>query len=109
MPRVCQITGKKTQFGNQITRRGKAKREGGVGKKTTGINRRTFKPNLQVITIELPNGGVKRLRVATSVIKRGVVTIPYEGGRITLPIRKATRGRNQRRLQALGIAKKAAS
>jgi large subunit ribosomal protein L28 len=105
MPRICDITGKKTQFGNRITRRGKAKREGGVGKKTTGINRRTFKPNLHDITIELPNGGTRRLRVAASVIKRGRVTIPYQGARITLPIVKVTRGRNKRRLTALDLLK----
>lgn len=109
MPRVCDITGKKTRVGNQVTRRGKAKAEGGVGKKTTGITRRTFRPNLQEIRIELPNGGLRHLRVAANVIKKGSLRIPYEGGMITLPIRKAIRGRNKRRLTRLGISKKAAT
>ena len=107
MPRVCEITGKRTHFGNRVTRRGKAKREGGVGKKTTGINRRTFRPNLQKIRIELPNGGIRRLRVATSVIKKGEVTIPYEGRMVTLKITKALRGRNKRRLESLGLTREA--
>jgi len=101
MPRVCDVTGKRTRFGNKLARRGKAKAEGGVGKKTTGITRRSFRPNLQKIRIVLPNGGLLRLRVAVSVIKRGMVTIPYEGKRITIPIQKALRGRNKRRLQEL--------
>jgi len=103
MSRVCEVTGKRTRFGNKISRRGKAKAEGGVGKKTTGITRRTFRPNLQKIRIVLPNGGVRRLRVAASVIKKGEVTIPYEGRMITLPIQKALRGRNKRRLMELGL------
>lgn len=56
MGRECPVSGKKTTFGNHKTERGKAKYLGGVGKKTTGISRRTFKPNLQRIHIWLPNG-----------------------------------------------------
>ncbi|HMS17781.1 MAG TPA: 50S ribosomal protein L28 [Planctomycetota bacterium] len=104
MPRVCDVTGKRTQVGNQVTRRGKAKAEGGVGKKTTGITRRTFKPNLQTIRIVLPNGGLRRLRVAANVIKKGEVTISFEGRMTTLPIEKALRGRNKRRLEQLNLA-----
>ncbi len=51
MGRECPVSGKKTTFGNHITERGKAKYLGGVGKKTTGISRRTFKPNLQRIHV----------------------------------------------------------
>ena len=105
MPRVCQTTGKRTRFGNRITRRGKAKREGGVGKKTTGISRRTFKPNLQKIRVVMPDGGIRRLRVATSVIKKGEVRVPFKGNVITLKIQKALRGRNLRRLESLGRTK----
>jgi len=107
MPRVCEITGKRTRFGNKVTRRGKAKAEGGVGKKTTGISRRTYKPNLQRIRIVLPDGGIRRLRVAASVIKKGEVRIPFKGEIITLKIEKALRGRNKRRLESLGLIKAA--
>src|ERR671932_43662 len=67
MGRECEVSGKKTSFGNHITRRGKAKYLGGVGKKTTGVSRRTFKPNLQRIHVWLPNGTTRYVRVATSV------------------------------------------
>lgn len=107
MPRVCEITGKRTRFGNKVTRRGKAKAEGGVGKKTTGISRRTYKPNLQRIRIVLPDGGIRRMRVAASVIKRGEVKVHFKGQLVTLKIEKALRGRNKRRLEALGLTKPA--
>ena len=48
----CAICGKKPVSGNQYARRGKAKYLGGVGRKVTGISKRTFKPNLQRIQIE---------------------------------------------------------
>jgi large subunit ribosomal protein L28 len=105
MSRVCEVTGKRTRFGNSVTRRGKAKAEGGVGKKTTGITRRTFKPNLQKIRIVMPDGGIRKMRVAVSVIKRGRVTVPFKGQEITLDIEKALRGRNKRRLETLGLTK----
>ena len=60
MGRECEVSGKKTSFGNHVTRRGKAKYLGGVGKKTTGVSRRTFKPNLQWIHVWLPNGTIIR-------------------------------------------------
>ncbi|MFW6042026.1 MAG: 50S ribosomal protein L28, partial [Guyparkeria sp.] len=49
MPRKCHYTGKKTKAGQQYTRRGKAKRLGGVGIKCTSKTKRTFKPNLQKV------------------------------------------------------------
>lgn len=105
MPRVCDVTGKRTRFGNQVTRRGKSIQDGGVGLKTTGITRRKFRPNLQRIRVVLPDGGIRRLRVATSVIKKGKVTIPFKGKMITIPIEKATRGRNKQRLTEAGLWK----
>lgn len=95
MARVCAVSGKKTRFGNQITRRGLAKRKGGVGKKTTGITRRSFKPNLQVVRVLLPNGGIRRMRIATSVIKKGVITARVDGRIQSFPLVKAMRGRNR--------------
>jgi large subunit ribosomal protein L28 len=44
MSRVCHFTGKRTTTGNKISRRGKAKYLGGVGRKVTGISKRKFKP-----------------------------------------------------------------
>ena len=53
----------------------------------------------------MPDGGIRRLRVATSVIKKGVVKVPFKGQMITLRIEKALRGRNKRRLEDLGLTK----
>ena len=70
--RVCEICGKKTQFGNKVARRGLSKRDGGIGLKTTGINSRKFKPNIQNIRVEI-NGGVRRMKVCTACISAGKV------------------------------------
>ncbi|MCS7016345.1 MAG: 50S ribosomal protein L28 [Gemmatales bacterium] len=71
----CAICGKRPVYGNQITRRGKAKYLGGVGRKVTGISRRKFKPNLQRIRVEI-NGKISRLRVCTQCIRSGRVQRP---------------------------------
>ncbi len=72
MARVCEICGKKTQFGNKVTTRGKAKYLGGVGTKITGKVRRAFKPNLQKIRAQV-GGTVKRMRVCTGCISAGKI------------------------------------
>lgn len=43
---ICQVTGKKTSFGNKYSIRGIAKKKKGIGLKVTGKNRRYFKANL---------------------------------------------------------------
>ena len=105
MPRVCAVTGKKTRFGNKVARRGLAKAKGGVGIKTTGITRRTYKPNLQKVRIIMPDGGLRTVRVAASVIKKGEVVVPYKGTMHRIKIVKALRGRNKQRLKELGLWK----
>jgi large subunit ribosomal protein L28 len=77
MPRVCHFTGKKTSFGNQITRRGKAKYLGGVGRKTTGITARKFKPNIQKVRAVI-NGKITRIKVSAKAIKMGLVVKPVK-------------------------------
>lgn len=93
MPRICDVSGKKTGWGKQVTRRGLPKAKGGVGLKTTGITRRSYRVNLQTVRVLLPNGEVRRLRLAASVIKRGLVKIQYEGKMRELPLLKAVHGR----------------
>ena len=73
MAKVCEICGKKTQAGRSIARRGLAKKKGGVGKNITGITKRKFLPNLQMVKVALDNGGVKRQRVCTACIRSGKV------------------------------------
>ncbi len=73
MSRVCEICGKRTSFGRSIARRGLAKKKGGVGKKTTGITRRTFKPNIQRVRIVEGRGRVRRAKVCAACIRAGKV------------------------------------
>jgi large subunit ribosomal protein L28 len=75
MSRVCHFTGKKTSAGRSISRRGKAKYLGGIGKKVTGITKRKFKPNIQRVRAVI-DGKVCRIRVSTKAIKMGLVTKP---------------------------------
>jgi large subunit ribosomal protein L28 len=71
----CAVCGKKPVVGNQISRRGKAKYLGGVGRKVTGISKRRFKPNLQRIQVEV-DGKVTRMRVCVACIRAGRVQRP---------------------------------
>ena len=73
MARVCKITGKKPFMGGSITRSGKAKKEGGIGRHVTKVNKRRFSPNIQRVKV-IEYGTVKYVRVAASAIKKGLVT-----------------------------------
>ena len=75
MSRVCHFTGKKTTFGRSISRRGKAKHLGGVGKKVTGITKRKFKPNIQKVRAVV-DGRVCRIRVSAKAIHMGLIQKP---------------------------------
>jgi large subunit ribosomal protein L28 len=75
MPRECFFTGKRTIFGNQVTHRGKAKYLGGVGTKTTGITRRSFKANIQKVRAVV-NGRIVRIAVSAKAIRQGLVVKP---------------------------------
>jgi large subunit ribosomal protein L28 len=72
MARECAVCGKTPAFGNRVAQRGKAKYLGGNGRKTTGITRRQFKPNLQRIRIQ-EGGSVVTRRVCTQCIRSGLV------------------------------------
>jgi large subunit ribosomal protein L28 len=80
----CDVCGKKPHLGNQIARRGKAKYLGGVGRKITGISRRTFRPNLQRIQAEV-NGSVQRVRVCVQCIRSGKVKRPQKRKLFQMP------------------------
>lgn len=71
MARVCEYSGKRPQTGNKIVRRGKSKREGGIGLNVTGISKRRWKPNLQTIRVVDENGCVKKVKVCARYIKAG--------------------------------------
>ncbi len=80
----CAICGKKPALGNQISRRGKAKYLGGVGRKVTGISRRTFRPNLQSMQVDI-DGTVRRLRVCVQCVRSGKVKRPQKRKLFQLP------------------------
>ena len=75
MSRVCFFTGKRTKAGQTISRRGKAKKHGGVGKKVTGITKRKFKPNIQKVRAVV-DGSVCRIKVSAKAIRMGLVVKP---------------------------------
>ncbi len=77
MPRVCQLSGKKTTSGRTYARRGLAKAKGGIGKKTTGRTLRKFKPNIQRVRAVV-DGRVVRIKVAAKFLRRGLVVKPVK-------------------------------
>ncbi len=72
MARVCEICGKKAVSGNNIARRGMAKKKGGAGQKITGVTKRRFKPNFQKVTA-IVNGSKKRILVCAKCLKANKV------------------------------------
>mgnify|MGYP001378384707 CR=1 FL=1 len=70
MARVCAICGKGSISGNSIVRRGMAKKKGGIGLHTTGINKRKFKPNLHKVKVT-EKGVTVRKMVCARCIKAG--------------------------------------
>lgn len=94
MPYECHFTGKKTTFGKQRTYRGQRIVKGGFGLKTTGITRRTFRPNLQKVNALVPvtdaDGNAKttekgdvvtrpeKVYVSAKAIKSGLVVKPLK-------------------------------
>ena len=77
MARTCPVTGKRTTFGNTITRRGKAKYLGGVGRKVTGCSRRRFRANMQRVRVVV-DGQVMRIWVSAKAIRMGAVVKPLK-------------------------------
>jgi large subunit ribosomal protein L28 len=74
MARYCELTGKGPRKGNKVWRSGKAKKLGGIGTHVTAITKRRFLPNLQRVKVQLPSGEVRYMRVATTALKKGLVT-----------------------------------
>jgi large subunit ribosomal protein L28 len=95
MPRVCQVTGRRTRVGNVVARRGLAKKQGGVGRRVTGRNKRTYKPNIQTVRVLTPDGSVLRMKLSTRAIKTGVIRIQKGDRTIEFPLVRALRGRNR--------------
>ena len=86
MARVCEACGKRSQMGNSVETRGKAKYLGGVGTKITGIARRKFKPNLQRVKITTENGTTKTVRVCAQCLRSGAVRRVVRQKPFTVPV-----------------------
>ena len=67
---ICDICGKGLRPGSTITRHGMPKAKGGIGLHTTGIAKRTFRPNLQKIRV-IEGGGIVIRKVCATCIKSG--------------------------------------
>ena len=81
MSRTCQVTGARTRTGGSIARRGLPKKAGGVGLRTTGHTKRTFKANIQTKRIWVPElGETVRVKLSTRALK----TITKNGAYKTL-------------------------
>lgn len=81
MPNECYFTGKKTTFGKKRAWSGQKIVLGGFGLKATGISRRTFKPNLQTVTAEVEENGVKKVKkvkASAAAIRSGLVVKPLK-------------------------------
>jgi large subunit ribosomal protein L28 len=72
MAQVCDICSKGPIKARKITRRGKAKKTGGIGLNVTGIHTRRQMPNLQTVRVVI-NGTPQRVLVCTRCIRSGKV------------------------------------
>mgnify|MGYP004447100851 FL=1 len=68
MSKVCEICGKHKTVGGHITRRGLAKKKGGIGMHVVKNTKRTFSPNLQNVK-DVMDGVVKTIKVCTACIR----------------------------------------
>jgi len=73
MAKRCEICEKGPVSGRTYTYRGKAKKDGGVGKKVVRNSLRRFLPNLQSARV-MVEGRVKKIQVCTTCIKKGKIT-----------------------------------
>jgi large subunit ribosomal protein L28 len=60
MARVCEVCGKKTVFGHNVSH-------------AHNVTNRTWQPNLQRIRIKTVKGGTKRVRICTRCLRSGSV------------------------------------
>lgn len=84
MSQRCDVCGKSARVGNRVEQRGKPKYLGGNGRKTTGISKRKFKPNLQKIRVQDGDKASSK-RVCTQCIRSGRVQKAVVRAPFTLP------------------------
>ena len=87
MSRTCQVSGRGTQTGGSIARRGLPKKAGGVGLRTTGHTKRKFKVNVQWKRVWVEElGEYVRVRLSTrelrTITKKGAYRVLLDAGLI---------------------------
>ena len=60
MARMCEICGKKTIFGHNVSH-------------AHNVTNRAWIPNLQRVRVKIPGGGTKRIKVCTRCIRSGSI------------------------------------
>jgi large subunit ribosomal protein L28 len=70
MSKVCAICGKTKANGGHITRKGLAKKAGGIGTHVVKNTKRTFEVNLQSVKINA-NGTIKTVKMCAGCIRTG--------------------------------------
>ena len=73
MARRCDICGKGTISGQNVTRKGQAKKNGGVGQHIGVTTKREFKPNIVSVKTVI-DGTPKTIKVCTRCLRAGKVT-----------------------------------
>ncbi|MFM7118604.1 MAG: 50S ribosomal protein L28 [Planctomycetota bacterium] len=86
MARACEVCGKRSQVGNKIETRGKAKYLGGVGTKITGKTKRSFRPNLCSVKITNAKGGNEYAKVCARCLRGGAVRKAVKQKPFRLPV-----------------------
>jgi large subunit ribosomal protein L28 len=81
----CDICQKGPSSGNRLEQRGKAKYLGGNGRKTTGITKRVWQPNLQRVRVEV-DGKTVRKRVCVQCIRSGRIQKAVVRKPFTIPV-----------------------
>lgn len=89
------MTGRRPRPGNRVSRRGIAKKKGGIGLRCTGRSMRKFKPNIHTVRVQTPWGSVVRMKLSARAIKTGVITMEHKGQTVSFPLVRALRGQNR--------------
>ncbi len=72
MARRCEICGKGTVSGQIVPRKGKPKREGGVGQHIGVTKKREFRPNLVTVRTII-DGTPKTIKICTRCLRSGKI------------------------------------
>jgi large subunit ribosomal protein L28 len=105
---MCSICGKRPHAGRSIKMKGLAKKKGGVGRKTVGISKRTFRPNIQIVRAVV-EGETKRIRVCASCLTAGRVVKPTHSSRSIATAEKRAKARARAQAEAAAAAQAAAA